>query len=61
MGSARSAGRIGLNKEMILKHINDVSEPIYYIVGPTAMVEAMERLLLELNVNANNIKLEKFG
>ena len=50
-----------INKEMILKHINDVSEPIYYIVGPTAMVEAMERLLLELNVNANNIKLEKFG
>jgi ferredoxin-NADP reductase len=50
-----------INKEMLLKNITDVLKPIYYIVGPTAMVESMEKLLLELNVNLNNIKLEKFG
>ena len=50
-----------INKELILKYVEDVSKPIYYIVGPTAMVEAMETLLLNLNVNKNNIKLEKFG
>lgn len=50
-----------INKNLLLKHIEDVKKPIYYLVGPTAMVEAMERLLLELNVNSENIKLEKFG
>ncbi len=50
-----------INKDLILKHIDDVTKPIYYLVGPTVMVEAMERLLLELNVNSKNIKLEKFG
>jgi ferredoxin-NADP reductase len=50
-----------INKELLLKNIPDVTKPIYYIVGPTAMVESMEKLLLELNVNSNNIKLEKFG
>ncbi len=50
-----------INKEMLLKYITDVKEPIYYIVGPTSMVESMEKLLLEIGVNSNNIKLEKFG
>jgi ferredoxin-NADP reductase len=50
-----------INKEMLLKNIPDVLKPIYYIVGPTAMVESMENLLLEMNVNLKNIKLEKFG
>jgi ferredoxin-NADP reductase len=50
-----------INRELLLKNIPDVMKPIYYIVGPTAMVESMEKLLLGLNVNSNNIKLEKFG
>ena len=50
-----------INKDLILKNVQDVSKPVYHIVGPTAMVEAMEKLLHELNVNKNNIKLEKFG
>jgi ferredoxin-NADP reductase len=50
-----------INKEMLLKNIPDVLKPVYYVVGPTAMVESMEKLLIELNVNKNNIKLEKFG
>jgi len=50
-----------INKELLLKNIPDVSRPIYYIVGPTVMVESMEKLLLELNVKPINIKLEKFG
>jgi ferredoxin-NADP reductase len=50
-----------INRDLILRHIDDVTKPIYYLVGPTVMVEAMERLLLELNINSKNIKLEKFG
>jgi len=50
-----------INKEMVLKYIENVTKPIYYIVGPTVMVEAMEKILKDLNVDAKNIKLEKFG
>jgi ferredoxin-NADP reductase len=50
-----------INKELLLKNIPDVEKAVYYIVGPTVMVESMEKLLLELNINSNNINLEKFG
>jgi ferredoxin-NADP reductase len=50
-----------ITKEALIKNIPDISKPVYYIVGPLAMVEAMEKILLELNVNPENIKLEKFG
>lgn len=50
-----------INKELLLKNIPGVEKAVYYIVGPTVMVESMEKLLLELNINSNNIKLEKFG
>lgn len=50
-----------IDKGLLLNNIPDVTIPVYYIVGPTAMVESMEILLLDLNVNTNNIKLEKFG
>jgi NAD(P)H-flavin reductase len=49
-----------INKDIILKNLKDVMKPIYYIVGPPQMVDAMEKILLELNVNPQNIKLEKF-
>lgn len=50
-----------INKDIILEHISDIHRPVYYIVGPTAMVEAMENILIGLNINSENIKLEKFG
>lgn len=50
-----------ISKDAILKNVPDITKPVYYIVGPLAMVEAMEKILLELNVNPGNIKLEKFG
>jgi ferredoxin-NADP reductase len=49
-----------INKDLLLKHIPDINKPIYYIVGPLAMVDAMESLLLGLGVNNENIKLERF-
>jgi len=50
-----------ITKDAITKNIPDVQKPVYYIVGPLAMVESMEKILLELNINPENIKLEKFG
>jgi ferredoxin-NADP reductase len=49
-----------INKELILKNIPDINKPMYYIVGPLAMVDAMELLLLDLGVSKENIKLERF-
>ena len=49
-----------INKELILKNIPDINKPIYYIVGPLAMVDAMEALLIGLGIESNKIKLERF-
>lgn len=49
-----------INKELILKNIPDINKPIYYIVGPLAMVDAMETLLLDLGISKEKIKLERF-
>jgi ferredoxin-NADP reductase len=49
-----------INKELLLKYIRDLNEPVYYIVGPLAMVDAMESLLLGLGVSKDKIKLERF-
>lgn len=49
-----------INKELILKNIPDINKPIYYIVGPLAMVDAMEAILIDLGVSKEKIKLERF-
>ncbi|MGB9695927.1 MAG: ferredoxin--NADP reductase [Ignavibacteria bacterium] len=49
-----------INKEIIIKNVPNVQEPIYYIVGPLAMVDAMEQILFEMNVKSEQIKLERF-
>jgi ferredoxin-NADP reductase len=49
-----------INKELILKNIPDINKPIYYIVGPLAMVDAMESLLLGMGISSEKIKLERF-
>jgi Na+-transporting NADH:ubiquinone oxidoreductase subunit NqrF len=49
-----------ITKELLIKYIRDLNEPIYYIVGPLAMVDAMEALLLGLGVSKDKIKLERF-
>ena len=49
-----------INKEMILEYISDITKPVYYLVGPLAMVEAMEKILIDLGINENQIKPEKF-
>ena len=46
---------------MLRKHINDLSLPIYYIVGPPAMVRAMREMLNETGVNEDNIRTEEFS
>lgn len=50
-----------ITEELIKKYISDFSQPIFYIVGPPQMVDAMEAILLKNKVNPEKIKLERFG
>ena len=48
--------------EKMIKHcIKDVNSPYYYIAGPTQMVEDTDKLLKQIGVKEEKIKLERFG
>jgi ferredoxin-NADP reductase len=49
-----------ITKAMLSKYINDLTLPIYYIVGPPGMVAAMRKTLSESGVNDDNIRTEEF-
>ncbi len=51
-------GRI--NQEMILKLTSYMKNPTFWICGPSAMVEAMEEVLINMKVGADKIRVEKF-
>ncbi len=45
----------------LTRHIDDIHEPVYYIVGTPAMVTDLRRLLREeLSVNTDRIRTEEF-
>ncbi|HEY9098551.1 MAG TPA: FAD-dependent oxidoreductase [Thiobacillus sp.] len=50
-----------INKPMLLKYIDDLTRPIYYIDGPPAMVNAMRVMLNEAGVDDDNIRTEEFS
>lgn len=50
-----------ITAEMIKKEIPEYSETVFYICGPPAMVQAMENLLMPLNVRPANVKKENFA
>jgi ferredoxin-NADP reductase len=50
-----------IDKAMLLKSIDDLTLPIYYLDGPPAMVSAMRKLLNEAGVDDDNIRTEEFA
>jgi ferredoxin-NADP reductase len=50
-----------ISKAMLLKFIEDLTHPIYYIDGPPAMVKAMRQILSEAGVDDDNIRTEEFS
>lgn len=50
-----------IDKAMLLKSIDDLMLPIYYLDGPPAMVSAMRKLLNEAGVDDDNIRTEEFS
>jgi ferredoxin-NADP reductase len=55
-------GETGLiNKNMLLKYIDDLTKPIYYISGPESLVKALRNILKEAGVSNDNIRTEEFA
>ena len=49
-----------IDKGMLAKYIGDLTSPIYYVVGPPAMVDALRSVLNAAGVNTDNIRTEEF-
>ncbi len=49
-----------INAEMLEKEIPDYGSRIFYTCGPPAMVEAMKKLLNELNIPNEKVRTENF-
>lgn len=50
-----------IDKEMLAKHVTDLSAPIYYAAGPPAFVAAMRKLLVESGADEDDIRSEDFS
>lgn len=50
-----------INEDMLLKYIDDLTVPIYYLAGPRAMVHAMLEMLMKAGVDDDNIRTEEFS
>jgi ferredoxin-NADP reductase len=50
-----------IDKAMLLKYLGDLATPIYYLSGPPAMVDAMQKMLNEAGVKPSNIRAEEFS
>lgn len=50
-----------ISKAMLARHISDLTLPVYYICGPSAMVAAMRRMLSDAGVDETKIVTEEFS
>jgi ferredoxin-NADP reductase len=50
-----------INREMLLRHMDGLQGPIYYVAGPPAMVGAMREMLTNAGVDEDDIRTEEFG
>jgi ferredoxin-NADP reductase len=50
-----------VTKAMLMKFIDDLTLPIYYISGPPEMVDAMQKTLSGAYVKTGNIRAEEFS
>ena len=49
-----------INRDMIARYVPDLSEPIYYVVGPAAMTDALKSMLEAAGITGDDIRSEKF-
>jgi len=50
-----------INREMLLRHMDGLKGPIYYVAGPPGMVAAMREMLTHAGVEEDDIRTEEFG
>jgi ferredoxin-NADP reductase len=50
-----------IDREMLLRHMDSLEGPIYYVAGPPAMVAAMREMLKKAGVEEDDIRTEEFG
>jgi ferredoxin-NADP reductase len=50
-----------INKDMLAKYLSAAKSPIYYIVGPPGMVNALHSTVNESGVDDDDIRTEDFG
>jgi ferredoxin-NADP reductase len=50
-----------VTKAMLMKYLDDLTAPIYYISGPPEMVAAMQKTLIDAGVKTSNIRAEEFS
>jgi len=49
-----------IEAEMVKKEIPEYCETVFYLCGPPAMLQAMEKLLNSLGISAENVRKENF-
>jgi len=50
-----------ITKDMLIKYIPNLSAPIYYLSGPAGMVAAMRQVLIDLQIDEDNVRMEEFS
>ena len=50
-----------IDKAMLARHLGEMNGPIYYIVGPPALVDSMRAMLTSAGVAGDAIRIEKFA
>ncbi len=50
-----------INAALLSKYLVNVEKPIYYVVGPPAMVSALRTMLKEAHIDESDIRTEKFA
>lgn len=49
-----------VNADLVKRFVGDLAAPLFYVVGPPAMVEAMQETLTRAGVVEDNIRTEEF-
>ena len=50
-----------INATLLAKHLAGIETPIYYVVGPPGMVDALRTMLKEARIDESDIRTEKFA
>lgn len=49
-----------VDQAMLVRYIDDLAAPIYYLSGPASMVTAMRKVLNDAGIDADDIRTEEF-